>query len=224
MLCASKQQSSFLLPGKTLREITEDEYTKAELAMQASSPCFCFTFWLCTGFYLFSLTQLLAALSPATVALSWQVGFIVLCWNALPSHCCRSAQHATDHRVLEKLSLTHVINASNKIGNPHVSAGNYCCAGQMIQLEVDTFIPGVEYLTIPVEDSAEASDEFSQVQFMRFGAMFCFGSLIYPQHFPVIRDFLLRVKSSGGKVLVRYAFSDSQHSITSHCRSIAWQG
>ena len=38
-----------------------------------------------------------------------------------------SAQHAQDKRVMEKLQLTHVINASNKIDNYHVAQGG--CAG-----------------------------------------------------------------------------------------------
>jgi hypothetical protein len=40
-----------------------------------------------------------------------------------------SAQHAQDKRVMEKLKLTHVINASNKIDNCHVAAG-FCARAQ----------------------------------------------------------------------------------------------
>ena len=72
----------------------------------------------------------------------------------------RSAQHATDHRVLEKPGLTHVINASNKIGNPHINEGNLRFV--LLTMCVD-HVAGVEYLTVPVEDSHEATEEFSQV-------------------------------------------------------------
>jgi len=84
--------------------------------------------------------------------------------DSLPWLFLGSAQHATDCRVIEKLKLTHIINASNRIENRHISSG-------------------IEYLTISIEDAPEASDELSQ-------------------HIVVIKDFLARVKNSGGRVLV----------------------
>lgn len=73
----------------------------------------------------------------------------------------RSAQHATDHRVLQKLGLTHVINASNKIGNPHTGEGDVLFLP--LTMHADR-VSGVEYLNVPVEDSYEATEEFSQVR------------------------------------------------------------
>ena len=77
---------------------------------------------------------------PATVAVSRQVVLRVMmttmvllkCYSCVCDFVC-SAQHAQDKRVMEKLKLTHVINASNKIDNPHVGQGGsvVCSRGCM---------------------------------------------------------------------------------------------
>ena len=164
-----------------------------------------------------------AAQSPAAVAVSRQVvhrprilapitctlaPLLCTCLFVVYYMCGnsdRSAQHATDHRVLQKLGLTHVINASNKIGNPHIGEGDFFFL--LLTMHADR-VSGVEYLTVPVEDSHEATEEFSQVRLGGIGgAAHARGARALPrplQHFHVIRDFLLRVKEAGGKVLVGY--------------------
>jgi hypothetical protein len=72
---------------------------------------------------------------------------------------------------MEKLNLTHIINASNRVDNPHVALGAihmnfelkliFICKARAPRL---TPLPaGVEYLTVPIEDSHEASEELQQV-------------------------------------------------------------
>ena len=65
-----------------------------------------------------------AAVSPASLALPGQVDLRMQS-SRHSSHTMHSAQHAIDQRVIEKLNVTHVINASNRIDNHHITTGSF---------------------------------------------------------------------------------------------------
>ncbi len=69
------------------------------------------------------LTRKAAAVPPAALALPGQV-HLRMQSSCHCSHTMHSAQHAIDQRVIEKLNVTHVINASNRIDNYHVATGS----------------------------------------------------------------------------------------------------